>query len=110
VRGGGTGPRAVRGTTTVRALPAGAPLVLDADPGDVVTLLPIGGDATGVHTGGLRFALDGETLRMGRSRGLSNEAVGAAPSVRLERGTLLVIHERTRGATGAPSPADGEAS
>jgi thiamine pyrophosphokinase len=109
-RDGGRGPRAIRGATTVLALPAGSPLALDAVPGDVVTLLPIGGDATGVRTEGLRFPLHEETLRMGRSRGLSNEAVNAAPSVRLEHGTLLVVHERTGGAPGAPSPAAGEKS
>ena len=66
---------AVRGGTQVRALHGGDRLVLDGSSGDLVTLLPIGGDAAGVTTEGLRWQLDGATLRIGRSRGLSNEVV-----------------------------------
>jgi Thiamin pyrophosphokinase, vitamin B1 binding domain. len=57
-----------------------------------VTLLPIAGDAQAVRTVGLRFPLAGEPLmRLGRSRGLSNQIVAAPASVSLERGTLMVI-------------------
>jgi thiamine pyrophosphokinase len=87
----GVGLRIVRGGATARALHGGGPLVLSAAEGDLVTLLPAGGDAVGVRTSGLRYPLDGETLRMGRSRGLSNEVVRAPASVSLESGTLLVI-------------------
>lgn len=106
-RSGASGPRAVRGGTTVRALPAGAPLVLEADVGDIVTLLPIGGDASGVRTVGLRFPLGGETLRMGRSRGLSNVVERRRPSVQLGEGMLLVVHEHAGRAPGSSSSAAG---
>jgi len=81
----------VRGPTRVRALHGGARLELRGAEGDIVTLLPIAGDAVGVHTQGLRYALNGETLRMARSRGLSNLIEHPSASVALEKGTLLVI-------------------
>ena len=89
--------RAVRGRTCVRAIHAGHRLVLEGDVGDLVTLLPVGGDATGVTTEGLRWSLEAATLSMGRSRGLSNEIVHAPASVRISEGTLLVVETASRG-------------
>jgi thiamine pyrophosphokinase len=90
--------RIVRGGTLVRALHAGASLALEGMPGDLVTLLPIGGDAMGVRTAGLRYPLDGETLSIGRSRGLSNVVVEPPASVSLEGGSLLVVETQQEGA------------
>jgi thiamine pyrophosphokinase len=95
----GTGLRAVFGTTQVRAIHSGEGLDVDAPAGTTVTLLPVGGDATGVRTTGLRFPLDDETLRFGRSRGLSNVVTGRAASVSVENGILLVIEIRDGGQT-----------
>ncbi len=89
--------RIVHGTTTVRVVRGGETLELAATIGDLVSLLPIGGDAAGVGTRGLRWALEGATLRIGRSRGLSNEVTETPASVRLERGTLLVVHTASSG-------------
>lgn len=89
--------RIVRGTTVVRALHGGASLELTGTPGDVVTLLPVSGDAQGVTTDGLRYPLADEELRFGRSRGLSNVVERAGASVWLESGTLLVVETRQQG-------------
>jgi thiamine pyrophosphokinase len=86
--------RIVRGRTLVRPLHGEATLQLGAGEGAVVTLLPIGGHAEGVRTTGLRYPLDGEQLRFGRSRGLSNEVDRAPASVSLQAGALLVIETR----------------
>jgi thiamine pyrophosphokinase len=59
--------------------------------GDLVSLLPIGGDALDVSTDGLAYPLEGETLRVGRTRGLSNRRTAGTASVRLGGGRLLVI-------------------
>ncbi|HEX9634698.1 MAG TPA: thiamine diphosphokinase [Candidatus Limnocylindria bacterium] len=83
--------RVVRGGTVVRALQGGERLSLRGAIGDLVSLLPIGGEAEGVRTAGLRFPLDGESLRLGPSRGLSNVIADQPASVSLERGTLLVV-------------------
>lgn len=90
--------RAVRGGTSVRALHGGDRLALAGLSGETVTLLPVGGDADGVRTFGLRYALDGERLRFGRSRGLSNAVERAGASVSCERGILLVIESARGGA------------
>lgn len=89
--------RIVRGGVTVRALHTGERVELDGRAGDLVSLLPVAGDAAGVHTQGLRWPLDGETLRMGRSRGLSNEVAEVPASVQLASGTLLVIETAAGG-------------
>jgi thiamine pyrophosphokinase len=83
--------RLARGATIARAIQGGGRLELEGSAGDIVTLLPLAGDATGVRTLGLRFRLDGETLHLGRSRGLSNLIEQAPASVSLDVGILLVI-------------------
>lgn len=91
--------RLVRGSTSVRAVRGGERLVLGGIAGDLVTLLPIGGDAAGVVTEGLRWPLRDATLAMGRSRGLSNLVEAPPASVSLERGTLLVVETASEGAS-----------
>jgi len=90
--------RIVRGPTTARILRAGAVVTLGGRPGDLVSLLPIGGDAGGVTTVGLRWALRAATLPLGASRGVSNEVVATPASVSLDHGVLAVIETATEGA------------
>jgi len=61
----GRGLRAVRGLVSVRALHGGERIDLAGQAGDGVTLLAVRGDAEGVRTQGLRYALAGETLHFG---------------------------------------------
>jgi thiamine pyrophosphokinase len=90
---------AVRGGTRVRALRDADRAVLDAPPGTLVSLLPVGGDAHGLVTSGLRYPLNDESLPLGSTRGLSNVVVAEHPSVRLRAGTVLVIETAEEGAT-----------
>jgi thiamine pyrophosphokinase len=91
--------RLVHAGSSARVLRAGDVARLEGTLGDVVSLLPIGGDAGGVSTQGLRWALDAATLRIGGSTGLSNEIVATPASVGLESGLLLVVErEPERGA------------
>lgn len=66
----------------------------DGASGDCVTLLALGGDAHGVTTEGLRYALRDGTLAHGSSLGVSNEMTGADGEVSVAHGSVLVIHER----------------
>jgi len=59
--------------------------------GDLVTLLPIGGDATGVTTDGLAYPLRDEPLLEGLTRGLSNRRSSPVARVTLRSGRLLVV-------------------
>jgi len=69
----------------------GAAVTITGEPGSLVTLLPVGGAARGIVTDGLRYPLHAEDLAPGTTRGVSNELLGDAGSVRLADGTLLVV-------------------
>jgi len=71
----------------------GGAVTVDGRPGDTLSLLPLGGDAKGVTTGGLTWALEGDTLRFGSSRGVSNEMTGSTACIAVEKGCLLVVHK-----------------
>jgi len=64
---------------------------LPGRPGDLVSLLPFGGDVTGVTTDGLRFPLVDEVLQLGRARGVSNVRTSDVATVAVRSGRLLVI-------------------
>ena len=83
--------RLQRSSTLVRGISGTRSLTIEAGVGETVTLLPLGADAIGVSTRGLRYALDDELLLMGRSRGLSNVVMGQPASVSIRSGSLLVI-------------------
>ncbi len=61
-------------------------------PGDVVSLLPLGGPAHVAATGGLRWPLRDEWLAFGPARGVSNEMTAETATVRLAQGALLCVH------------------
>ena len=75
-----------------------AHLLLRGAPGGLLSLLPIGGDATGIWTEGLAYPLRGETLYLGQARGVSNVFAKPNARVELEAGMLLVIHTKSGGA------------
>jgi len=89
--------RAIRGDVTVRALHGGETLDLEGVAGDLVTLLPVRGDAEGVRTHRLKYPLAGETLHFGAARGLSNVVVSAGATVSCDRGVLLVVETASGG-------------
>jgi thiamine pyrophosphokinase len=59
--------------------------------GDLVSLLPVGDDASGVTTDGLAYPLHDESLLIGRTRGLSNRRTTPTATVFLRAGRLLVV-------------------
>jgi thiamine pyrophosphokinase len=85
--------RAARISLLVAPGPGGRPVTSGSTGrvGDLVSLVPVGGSAAGVSTEGLRYPLGGETLMLGRTRGVSNERTAARGRIRLESGRLLVI-------------------
>jgi len=66
-----------------------AELVLEGSPGDLLSLLPLGGDVRGISLSGCLYPLTRETL--GRSRGLSNELTGPSAGLAFDSGTLIVM-------------------
>jgi len=72
------------------------PVEIVGRPGDLCSLLALGGRASGVSTRGLRFALDGEALHPGSTRGVSNEMTATRAAVTVETGTVLVVQPEYR--------------
>jgi thiamine pyrophosphokinase len=62
--------------------------------GDIVSLIPLGGDVVGIITEGLMYPLQDEPLLTGPARGISNMMIGQVARVTLRSGALLVIHAR----------------
>jgi thiamine pyrophosphokinase len=72
--------------------------------GDMVSLVPVGGDAVGVRTEGLRWPLADATLASGSTLGVSNTFAATQARVEVSEGTLLVIIPG--GTDRTPTPAD----
>jgi thiamine pyrophosphokinase len=70
---------------------------LSGTPGDLCSLLAVGGAARRVRTTGLRYRLDGEALLPGSTRGLSNELVEPVATVSLEHGAVLAVQPDSGG-------------
>ena len=67
---------------------------VQGESGDTVSLLPMGGPATGIRLEGFEYPLDDETLTEGVARGVSNRLTSRVGRLWLEAGTLLVVHTR----------------
>ena len=60
--------------------------------GDTVSLLPIGGDVTGITTEGLEYPLQRSALKFGATLGISNVLTAPVARVQVESGLLLCVH------------------
>jgi thiamine pyrophosphokinase len=69
---------------------------IDGQVEDLVSLLPMTGDARGIHTKGLYYALKGEALSFGKPRGVSNVLTEEHAEVSVESGMLLVIYTNVK--------------
>ncbi len=65
---------------------------IHGQPGDVVSLLPLWGKASGVVTTNLEYPLKSETLYPEHSRGISNVMTAENATVKIAAGKLLCIH------------------
>jgi thiamine pyrophosphokinase len=65
---------------------------LSGNPGDTLSLIPLGGDAQGVSTHRLAYPLVDEMLVFGPARGVSNVFEGHTARVDLREGLLLAVH------------------
>jgi thiamine pyrophosphokinase len=66
-------------------------VMVSGDPGDLISLVPLGGSARGVTTAGLRWSLSDDDLDWRATRGVSNELVARTATVSLTEGTLAVV-------------------
>ena len=84
----------VDGPQEIYPLHAGDSLELRGRPGDVVSLIPLSGDARGVTTAGLEYPLHDGTLPFGSTLGISNSLTAPMARVTLKDGLLLctILH------------------
>lgn len=61
-------------------------------PGDIVSLIPLGGDVSNITTKGLKYPLKDEDLSFGQVRGVSNMMDKSSANIEFSKGFLLVIH------------------
>ncbi len=78
------------GTARVSYVSYSKEFQLDTQPGDIVSLIPLGGGTT-VTTTGLLWKLTNDTLQSFASRGVSNIATGESVSISVTDGLLAVI-------------------
>lgn len=64
---------------------------LAGEPGELISLFALGGDAHGVATEGLIYALRGETLAVASTRGVSNEFAEPVVRISVRSGVLLAV-------------------
>lgn len=62
--------------------------------GDLLSLIPFGGDLNGITVSGLDYPLENETLIFGESRGVSNVMTSGKCTVNIGGGSGLIIKSR----------------
>ena len=60
-------------------------------PGDLVSLIPLGGHAIGVTAEGLQWSLENATLAAGSTRGVSNRFTETDAHISVRQGALLAV-------------------
>lgn len=81
------------GSWTFRVVTGPATIEILGQKGDLLSLIPLGVDVTKITLEGCCYPLNGETLKAGLSRGLSNELCKPVVGLSFESGTLLVTHQ-----------------
>ena len=71
---------------------AGSHTQIRGEPGDTVSLIPLGGDVRVTSSRGLRWTLENEVLHFGPARGVSNEMLNEMATVSVASGHLLCVH------------------
>ncbi|HWI52980.1 MAG TPA: thiamine diphosphokinase [Symbiobacteriaceae bacterium] len=75
----------------IRLLRPGGRMTVKAAGGGYLSLLPLSPEAKGVVAEGVKWPLDGATLRWGESLGISNQIVDDEAFVAVREGFLLVV-------------------
>ncbi len=90
------------GPATITVVGPGCARMVAGQVGEQVSLLPIHGQARGVSTTGLRWALTGADLVAGTTRAVSNEFLAPSATIAVAEGTLAVIQPGTQAANVKP--------
>ena len=79
------------GNQLASVLCGGETLTLSGEAGDVVSLIPLSEEVTGITYAGLEYDLTDATLRLGSTRGVSNEVRESPATVSIGSGLALIV-------------------
>jgi thiamine pyrophosphokinase len=77
--------------TTGYILRSGETQKLKSKPGTIVSIIPLGGSATGITYNGLKWPLENATLPFGTPKGVSNQTIQNVSEIYLETGIILIL-------------------
>ncbi|MFN2235688.1 MAG: thiamine diphosphokinase [Anaerolineales bacterium] len=77
--------------TTAYILRSGETLELKSKPGTTVSIIPLGGSATGITYNGLKWPLEKAILPFGTPKGVSNQTTQNISKIFLEEGIILIF-------------------
>jgi thiamine pyrophosphokinase len=83
--------RLIDGRQEISLLRGQGELKFQGKKGDTLSLIPLGGNASGVSLLGLEYPLEDGMLKFGSSRGISNVMIEDSATVRQKRGLLLCV-------------------
>jgi thiamine pyrophosphokinase len=83
--------RLLDGLQEIQLIEPGKPVEVDGMPGDTLSLVPLGGDTSGITTTGLEYPLSDEKLFFGSTRGISNVLTGQNGTIQVNDGLLCCI-------------------
>ncbi|GAB4581154.1 MAG: thiamine diphosphokinase [Anaerolineales bacterium] len=81
----------IEGDTDLYLLRGGETLTLHGKPGQIVSTIPLNGDAVGLTYTGLTWPLDHATLPFGTPRGVSNTFAAEEAEISLREGVVVII-------------------
>jgi thiamine pyrophosphokinase len=84
--------RITDGPSTCWLLRGPGQTVITGNTGDLLSLLPLTSEASGIRTENLYYPLHAKTLYFGKPRGVSNVLTQEQAVVSLDKGMLLIIH------------------
>ena len=77
--------------TTAYILRSGETLQFQSQPGTTVSIMPIGGSATGITYNGLKWPLENAILPFGTPKGVSNQTTQNVSEIFLKEGIILIF-------------------
>jgi thiamine pyrophosphokinase len=86
--------RMVSGPVEIGLVQPSKMYAIDGKIGDLVSLIPLKGDVSGITTQGLEYPLEKGRLRYGATRGISNTLTQPTATVSIQQGLLLCLHTR----------------
>ncbi|HSQ17102.1 MAG TPA: thiamine diphosphokinase, partial [Anaerolineales bacterium] len=82
----------IDGGQIIRLLRGGQHIIIQGQPGDTVSLIPLSPEVSGITTHGLEYPLDHGSLTLGSPRGVSNVMINDQCQIYLETGLLAIVH------------------